>query len=1334
MPWKKIIVVLATLFVLVLLAAYAVVVMYDFNKLKPRLAQAVKAATGRELTIDGDLKFKLGFFPTLSAGEIRFQNPSWAFRPDLATVKRIDLQLALLPLLHGTLEFRKLTLIQPDVILEVDPAGNTNFDFPTSGQSGLIPIFNLAFTDAQVEQGRFTYRGPESASTFVIGVDRLHTTIPGLNDPVKLELDATYLGKPCEVKGTFVPLATLFEPNRPWPVDLTGQTPAGTTVHVDGEIRDVVDFSDLRLHVTAEGSSFPDIFAYFGVQDIPDLGPFKLDAKLADPDEKLALESVAAHVGTQDLVMVDVAGTVRNLIGLRGVDLRFNVEGTEQKNLVKLGWHAPIIRGPFDAQGRITDPTAGIYRFNELAMTAGPYKVYGSLEVDVARNPQRLVAQLSSDHLFLGPAHLDVKILGPVTEPSVESLNFLVGSPDTAEITISGKIPHLLTPEDMDFTFSAVAGNLTNLETVLGQPLPIQGALSAAGKISMPKAEVLRIPNLRAKLAKLDLTGSVDLDLSGQEPILGLALSSPRFNLQNLLKQPIAGLPGLTRVPDLGPMKLDTRLTRLAKGAAVEKINLQVGDQRLMQLRVQGKVDDLLTPKGLQIGFDAAGNDVSQLERLTGQSLPLKGAFALSGRISDTATRVFKVDDLNLAMGKNRLTGTIAADFTGRQPTIETHLAAGSFNLQPLTSEGLAGLTRIPDLGPLTLDAKLTSRGQMLSLEKLQATAGTADLLDLKLNGSVKNLTTLSGINLEFQAGGQDVAELQPLIGQRLPLSGAYTVSGTVSDPAAGGYRVDNLQLVLGPNTLQGSLDLNVSTDHPQVALALSSPSLSLKPLTVGQNQILQTLARLPDLGPLDLSLTLVKSPTSWGAQDIALKAGTPSLAKLQLSGSVKDLAGLQGIDALVALGGTDARKLEQLIGESSITAGAYSLSGRLERPAPTIYRVEDLKMAYGKSDLAGRVAVDTSRSRPFLDLDLTSRYLDLRPLFREVVASNKPEAGPSQTHKGKRIFSDAPLPFEQLNRFDATMKLKVGKLLSFLYVYENILLPADLKDGTLTAGPAQFQTAGGSGEISTKIQSRGTSGLIGLSLRLEEIEIGPMLETLGYAHLLDGKLEEENRFSASGTSLAELMANLNGTAYIAMDRGNIDLKYLGLLQTDLFNSLNRILNPFQKKESYTDFNCLVSQFDVKDGLATVKMLLDTEQTSIVAAGDINLKSEGLNIGIKPSPKQGFGVSGIGRVTIGLNELTKPFKLGGTLANPSLAINPTQSMLAIGKALGGLALLGPFGVLTALADVSIGDKHACLKAIETARSANDGQQKSAAQPESAAKPAKQGFFGRLFGW
>jgi len=54
------------LLIVVLIASINVfLAFYDFNNLKPMLARLIKDATGRELTIGGDIDIKLGLMPTL---------------------------------------------------------------------------------------------------------------------------------------------------------------------------------------------------------------------------------------------------------------------------------------------------------------------------------------------------------------------------------------------------------------------------------------------------------------------------------------------------------------------------------------------------------------------------------------------------------------------------------------------------------------------------------------------------------------------------------------------------------------------------------------------------------------------------------------------------------------------------------------------------------------------------------------------------------------------------------------------------------------------------------------------------------------------------------------------------------------------------------------------------------------------------------------------------------------------------------------------------------------------------------------------------------------------
>jgi AsmA family protein len=274
------------------------------------------------------------------------------------------------------------------------------------------------------------------------------------------------------------------------------------------------------------------------------------------------------------------------------------------------------------------------------------------------------------------------------------------------------------------------------------------------------------------------------------------------------------------------------------------------------------------------------------------------------------------------------------------------------------------------------------------------------------------------------------------------------------------------------------------------------------------------------------------------------------------------------------------------------------------------------------------------------------------------------------------------------------------------------------LENGNLSAKPFQCVLGGGkvNGTLTLRTQEREPSFLC--RLKIDQLEVASLLKDLGTKEVLEGKLDGEIELNGKGKSIAEWMAGLNGRTLLVMGKGRLQDKYLDTLGGDLARSILRLINPFQKGEDFTPLNCLVNGFEVKDGLAACSaLLLDTPQMSLAGAGDIDLKTEKLNLSIHPSPKAGVGAGSAGKVSLSLGELTKPFKLGGTLAHPSLAIDTTQALTTVGKAVGGMALLGPAGILTALTSTGPGDANACLTAIESA--------KKKGKPGAGEKPEKE---------
>jgi len=206
-------------------------------------------------------------------------------------------------------------------------------------------------------------------------------------------------------------------------------------------------------------------------------------------------------------------------------------------------------------------------------------------------------------------------------------------------------------------------------------------------------------------------------------------------------------------------------------------------------------------------------------------------------------------------------------------------------------------------------------------------------------------------------------------------------------------------------------------------------------------------------------------------------------------------------------------------------------------------------------------------------------------------------------------------------------------------------------------------------------------------------------LRSLSTELKLEGKLDLDLDLLSRGSSIAGLMAGLNGGMVAVMGQGRADNKPIQILGGDLAGGVFELLNPSSKEANRTEINCAVGGFDIKDGVAKVTALVvDTPDLSVIGEGLVNLRDETLDLSLKPYSK-----GGAAGFSLSLTELAKSFKLGGTLAAPSLQMDAEQTMFAALKAAGGVLLFGPAGIVAALAGESSDKENPCLAALESAK-------------------------------
>lgn len=122
------------LFVLVMIAVVAAISLIDINQYKGELIEAVENATGRDLQVGGDLNFGVSLVPTVVAEDVHFSNASWGSKPEMLSLNKFEVEVALLPLLSGNIQVNRLILLEPEILLETNKKGIGNWVFAAKKQ------------------------------------------------------------------------------------------------------------------------------------------------------------------------------------------------------------------------------------------------------------------------------------------------------------------------------------------------------------------------------------------------------------------------------------------------------------------------------------------------------------------------------------------------------------------------------------------------------------------------------------------------------------------------------------------------------------------------------------------------------------------------------------------------------------------------------------------------------------------------------------------------------------------------------------------------------------------------------------------------------------------------------------------------------------------------------------------------------------------------------------------------------------------------------------------------------------------------------------------------
>ena len=295
---------LLALVVAVVVAGVAVLSTMEFEELRGIIEAEAEKATGRKLTIAGDIDLEISLSPAIAVEDVRFANADWGSRPELVSVQRLELEVALLPLFSGDIQVKRLVVVAPDILLETDAQGRGNWEMagtaedaaapaPAAGEMTLPSIDNAVVRDATV-----VYRDGKTGETIQVSFSEIALRRTSVAVPLEVALEGAYNSVPFKAEGA-VGLIRDMIGAAPYPVRLSLAV-GGAALDIDGSIAEPITGQGIDLKVQVRGQNLAELGAAVGTE-LPALGPYDLSAQVTQDGQNFKLTALTAKIGDSDI-------------------------------------------------------------------------------------------------------------------------------------------------------------------------------------------------------------------------------------------------------------------------------------------------------------------------------------------------------------------------------------------------------------------------------------------------------------------------------------------------------------------------------------------------------------------------------------------------------------------------------------------------------------------------------------------------------------------------------------------------------------------------------------------------------------------------------------------------------------------------------------------------------------------------------------------------------------------------------------------------------------------------------------------------------------------------
>jgi len=897
---KKLVIGIVAVIVILIAAVLVAPSFVDWNARKQQIAELVKDATGRDLTINGDIDVTILPRPALRVEDVRLSNASGANVSEMIRLPEARVSVAFGPLFEGQVA-AVVTLVRPIINLEKMAGGRSNWQFETSaattegtaaaGQStGADDRLNVKLDSFRIVDGTVSYLDSKNGSFERIEKLNSDISFDSLKGPFRLEGEAAIRGVPVTVESS----TGRLKPEAPLPFLVEIKTPGGNTeLRLRGSLSDPTGDPSVKAEMTATVDDPAALLRSTAGGSAPAVMAQKLSvqAGLDASAKTLALNAIEVEFGEARVtgdIKVDLGETQKVSVVLRAGNLNldaFLAGGSEKAAKAPTGSDTdtqPADRGKASPQMK-TSAAAGF----EL-----PSDVEATLDVaaDVVQYEGSVIRSLTTKAV-LKDGRIDVEDVSAVL-------------PGNSTVGVKGAVVAANGDPQVDLR---VTGRSDNLREVL-EWLNIDVASVPADRLRRftMSTDVAGTPqnltarNIVMKLDSSQISGGLALVLR-DKPAFGLRIAVDRLNLDGYLppkESPINVKPGAP------PTKAEPADETPSYMKAIEILNR-------FDANIDASINTIIVSRtpvsGLTLDFTVVNGGLD--------------------------VRRFKVDDfagvradakgkLNIATGQPSFEAEYQVDVTDT-PRLVRFLG----NPQELRNRRF---------GRIAASGKGSGSLESLKLDtKLQAMGGT-----LTLNGSVAQPLMAPQFNVAATLRAPELVKVvqiadpdyAPAAGKLGPVDLSLQAEG-----ALGYIKLSNISGHAGPVSLRGNADATLDGDRPKLRASLSTSEVLLDlflPLESTRRSALPDPHRIIKAAAKNITIPNAAQRWSKDRLDVEALRSVDAEISLTMSALTKDPYRLRDPKADVLL---EQGKLTLRSFETGFSTGTITMTGEADAQTDTV-------------------------------------------------------------------------------------------------------------------------------------------------------------------------------------------------------------------------------------------------------------------------------------------------------------------------------------------------------------------------------------------------------------